>query len=76
MVRMSSDSDSQARKWQRAFIQEAIDHFGGQKELAIALSTVQQNISKYKECKQALSLSKLIYLSKIMGKDSLNITWS
>jgi hypothetical protein len=75
MVRMSSDSDSQANKFQRAFIKEAIEHFGGQRELAIAISSTQQNISKYKECKQGISVSRLIHISKIMGKDKITITW-
>lgn len=76
MVRMSSDSESQANKFQRRIINEAIEYFGGQRELAEAISTTQQNISKYKDCKQGLSIAKLILLAKRMGKESLNITWS
>ena len=75
MVRMSSDSETAANKWQRRFIKEAIEHFGGQQEVAVAMSTTQQNISKYKDCKQGLSIAKIILLGKRMGKETVNIAW-
>ena len=72
---MRTESERQARDYQRKFIIEAIEAFGNQEKLAVALCVTQQTISKYKDGSNIMALSKLIRIAKLAGKTEINVTW-
>ena len=70
-----TESDRQAREFQRVFIDDAIKSFGNQEKLAVALCVEQQTISKYKNGSNIMSLSKMIRIAKLTCKKEINVTW-
>jgi plasmid maintenance system antidote protein VapI len=75
-IKCRSESDRQAREFQRGFIIKAIDKFGSQEKLARALCVTQQTVSKYKDGSNVLALSRIIRIAKMMGEQNVNVGWN
>lgn len=74
--KVRTESDRQAREFQKTFINEAISKCRTQENLAKALCVSQQTISKYKDGSNILALSKMIRIAKLMGETSINVFWT
>jgi hypothetical protein len=74
--KVRTESERQAREYQRKFINEAIAAFGNQEKLAVALCVTQQTVSKYKDGSNIMALSKMIRIAKLAGKGDIHVTWS
>lgn len=72
---MTNDSEKSAKVFQQKFIQDAIEHFGSQQSLSQILCLTQQTISKWRDASNALTLSKMIRIAKLLGKKDITITW-
>lgn len=74
--KIMSESDKQARDFQRKFIIAAISKSGNQEKLARSLCVTQQTISKYKDGSNILALSRMIRIAKLFGENTIHVDWN
>ena len=72
---MTNDSEKSAKVFQQKFINDAIEHFGSQHNLSQVLCLTQQTVSKWRDASNALTVSKIIRIAKLLGKKDVTITW-
>jgi hypothetical protein len=76
ITKMSTNSERQAKEFQRKFITQAIELMGSQESLAKKLILTQQSVSAYKSGSNTLSLAKMIRIAKLAGMGEIHVTWA
>lgn len=76
LTKMSTNSERQAKEFQRKFITQAIELMGSQESLAKKLMLTQQSVSAYKSGSNTLSLAKMIKIAKLAGMGEIHVTWA